>query len=134
MIGLDTNVLVRYIAQDDAAQSAVATRVIEKSCTTEAPGYISLLVLTELVWVCEACYQATRAEVSAIIRKVLGTKQLQVQNAALAWQALSLFENSKADYSDCLIEQLSTNAGCSKTLTFDKQAAKIGMSLIEGKA
>ena len=133
MTGLDTNVLVRYIAQDDTVQSPVATRLIEKSCTVESPGFISLLAMAELIWVCESNYDATRAEVARIVRSLLSIKQLAVQDVESAWQALALFENSKADFADCLIERQAARAGCMKTVTFDKQAAKMGMSLLTAK-
>ena len=74
MIGIDTNVLVRYIAQDDAAQSAQATQLIEQVCSAQAPGFIGVVVLVELAWVSESCYGATRAEVADIVRRILSIR------------------------------------------------------------
>jgi predicted nucleic-acid-binding protein len=64
VIGLDTNVIVRYLAQDDARQAAVATRLIEGSLTAEARGFISIVTLAEVVWVMASNYRATRVAVA----------------------------------------------------------------------
>ena len=120
MIGLDTNVLVRYLAQDDKAQSARATSLIEQECSASTPGYIGLVVLAEVV--SESRYGATRHEVAGIVRRLLGIRQLVVQDAETAWKALRMFESSKADFADCLIERTAFGAGCVRTMTFDKRA------------
>ena len=78
MIGLDTNVLVRYLTQDDKAQAAAATRFIEKTLTPETPGFISLVALVEVVWVLETCYHCTRQDIAAIIERLL--RQLRCQH------------------------------------------------------
>ena len=122
MTGLDTNVLVRYIAQDDKAQSARATALIEKACSVAAPGYVGLVVLVEIVWVSESSYGATRKDVAEIVRRILSIRQLVVQDAEIAWKALRLFETSRADFAYCLIERTAFTAGCEKTVTFDKKA------------
>lgn len=130
MIGIDTNVLVRYIAQDDLSQSARATRFIENECSASAPGFIGLIVLVEVVWVSESCYSATRGEIAEIVRRILSIKQLVVQDAEIAWKALRLFESGKADFADYLIERSANTAGCARVMSFDKQAAKAGMVLL----
>lgn len=131
MMGIDTNVLVRYIAQDDAAQSARATSFIEKECSATAPGFVGLVVLVEVVWVSESNYGAARQEVAEIVRRILSIKQLVVQDAETAWKALRLFESSKADFADCLVERSAIAAGCESVVTFDKQASKAGMTLLK---
>ena len=131
MIGLDTNVLVRYIAQDDSSQSPRATKFIERQCSPDNPGFISLITLAEVVWVSESCYGATRDMVAKLVRQLLGTKQLVVQSAEVAWKALRLFEAGSADFADRLVNQVSKDAGCDMTMTFDKSAAKSGMSLLK---
>jgi predicted nucleic-acid-binding protein len=130
MIGLDTNVLVRYIAQDDARQSAAAAKLIEKRCTPECPGYVSLVTLVELVWVTETCYDAKREEVATILRTLLCARQLFLDEAETVWRALRLFESSTADFADHLVERLAANAGCAETFTFDKKASKAGMKIL----
>lgn len=131
MIGIDTNVLVRYIAQDHTAQSSRATAFIENECSVSAPGFVGLVVLAEIVWVSESCYGANREEIAAIVRKMLSIKQLVVQDAETAWKALRSFESGKGDFSDCLIERMANSAGCAQVVTFDKQASKIGMTLLK---
>lgn len=130
MIGIDTNVLVRYIAQDDAAQSGRAASFIEKECSASTPGFVGLVVLVEVVWVSESAYGASRDEVADIVRRLLSIRQLHVQDAETAWRALRLFESSKADFADCLVERSAVAAGCESVVTFDKQAAKAGMTLL----
>lgn len=127
MIGLDTNVLVRYLAQDDKAQSARATALIEKECSVATPGYVGLVVLIEVVWVSESCYGATRIDIAEIVRRILSIRQLVVQDTETTWKALRQFESGRADFADCLIERTATAAGCEKIVTFDRKA---GMTLL----
>lgn len=130
MIGLDTNVLVRYAAQDDPKQSAKATRLIE-SLTADAPGYVSIVSVVELVWVLAGCYALTKSEICEVLETLLRTKEIIVAHADTVWKALRLFKEGNADFADCLIERSGDEAGCSHTATFDRDAAKsCGMKLI----
>ncbi len=130
MIGLDTNVLVRYIAQDDSRQSAQAGKLIE-SFTQEAPGFVSLVTLAETVWVLEDVYATRREQIARIVETLLQTQTLVVQTPELVWQALRGFEASKADFADHLVERSGAAAGCTATVTFDKAAARgAGMQLM----
>jgi predicted nucleic-acid-binding protein len=133
VIGLDTNVLVRYIAQDDPVQSPLATAFIENECSAVAPGWVAAVVLVELVWVCETCYGATRPEIIEILGRILSSRQLQAEDADTAWKALRLFQSSKADFSDCLILTSASVSGCARVMTFDKLAAQAGMELLRKK-
>jgi predicted nucleic-acid-binding protein len=129
--GLDTNVLVRYIVQDDAPQSAQATELVE-ALTAENPGFVSVVALIELVWVLERCYAASKEEISSIIHTLLRTKELVLENASLIQQALGVFSKTNVEFSDCLIQQSGQHAGCVHTATFDYKASKIhGMQLID---
>lgn len=130
MIGIDTHVLVRYIAQDDAVQSARATRLIEQECSQARPGFIGLVALVELVWVSGRCYAAGRDEIATLLRRLLSIRQLLVQDAGMVWEALRCFESSKADFADCLVDRMAMTAGCSVVMTFDKAAARAGMQLL----
>jgi len=131
VIGLDTNVLVRYIAQDDRRQAAKATRVIEEECSETRPGFVTAIVLAELVWVLDCSYGSAKAEIVAVLQRILRTKQLVVQDAETIWKAVRSFEASKADFADCLIERIGATHECEYTSTFDKHAASSGMRLIE---
>ena len=87
MIGLDTNILVRYIAQDDAIQTPKATALIEQLSDAE-PGFISLVSIVELVWVMQGCYAATKAETIAVLDKLLRVRTLCVENADIVMSAV----------------------------------------------
>lgn len=131
MIGLDTNVLVRYAAQDDPKQSPKATLLIE-SLTVETPGFVALVSVVELVWVLSACYASSKSEICKVLETLLRTKEIVVAQADTVWKALRLFRDGQADFADCLIERSANEAGCSHTATFDRNAAKTcGMRLIE---
>lgn len=123
MIGLDTNVLVRYIAQDDIKQSALATNLIN-SLTKDSPGFITLVSVVELVWVMQSCYQSTKQEVVKILETLTATRELMIENSETVIKAIRVFSNSKADFSDCLIERSANKAGCEYSVTFDVDAMK----------
>ena len=131
MIGLDTNVLVRYLAQDDPKQSPIATRLME-SLTIEEPGFVTVVSIVELTWVLSGCYGCTKSELCEVLETLMQTKAVVIQQADVVWQAIRLFRDSKADFPDCLIERAARDAGCRYTTTFDRAAAKsTGMKLIE---
>lgn len=133
MIGLDTNVLVRYLAQDDPAQSVIATRLIEESLSVEKPGFFSLIVLAELCWVMQSCYDCDSNDVADTLDKLLRSRQLKVENPEIAWQALRTFRAGRSDFADCLISRIGQACECEQTVTFDKSAARTaGMSLLPG--
>ena len=130
MIGLDTNVLVRYLTFDHPSQTARALEVID-SLTPEEPGFISLVVLAELVWVLESFYKLTKTEIVGSLETVLRSKELIVEKPEIAWQAVNSFKKGHSGYSDCLIERIGHAAGCRFTLTFDQKAASTaGMKLL----
>jgi predicted nucleic-acid-binding protein len=132
MIGLDTNVLVRYFAQDDAAQSKKATALME-SFSAERPGYVSQIALVEVVWVLGRSYGVERDQMKDIIESMLGTKELVIEGADTVRKALRVFAASdKADFADCLIERSGHVAQCEYTATFDVTASKVvGMVLVK---
>ncbi|HUK47601.1 MAG TPA: type II toxin-antitoxin system VapC family toxin [Terriglobales bacterium] len=130
MIGLDTNVIVRYIVQDDPAQSAAAARLFD-TFTADLSGYVSLVSVVELVWVLESCYEVGRPEIEALIESLLRSRGLVIEQAELIWRALQLFSKTNAEFADCLIERSGQIAGCEYTVTFDRSAAKTaGMQLL----
>ncbi|MGU2445384.1 PIN domain-containing protein [Burkholderia cenocepacia] len=131
MIGLDTNVLVRYFAQDDEVQSKKATALME-SLSPERPGYVSQVALIEVVWVLGRCYGVEREQMKDIVESMVGTKELVVESADTVRKALRVFASSKADFADCLIERSGHVAECEYTATFDVSASKVaGMQLIK---
>jgi predicted nucleic-acid-binding protein len=130
MIGLDTNVMIRYIEQDDPVQSPKADAIIN-SLTPQDPGYISIITMIEISWVLMGPYKRTKAQVVTALDWILNTQQLMVENSDLVIQALHMYSNGNADFPDCLIERAANAAGCTATLTFDRKAAgAAGMQLI----
>jgi predicted nucleic-acid-binding protein len=123
VIGLDTNVLVRYVMQDDPRQSPRATRLTD-SLNPEAPGFVPLVVLVELVWVLKGNYGLDRSQVASVLETLLRSKELVIDRADVVTQALQRYANGGADFADALIERTATAAGCATTMTFDQGAAK----------
>lgn len=123
MIGLDTNVLVRYVMQDDPRQSPRANRLIE-SLSADRPGFVPLVALVELVWVLSGSYGLARAQVAAVLGTLLRSKELVLDRADVVAQALKRFSEDNADLADALIERLAAAAGCPATLTFDAGAVR----------
>lgn len=130
MICLDTNVLVRYIMQDDPRQSPKAARLIE-SLDADRPGFVTVVSVVELYWVLTACYGLAGHDVRQALEALLRSKQIVVDRADQVLRALRVFDDGKADFADCLIERIASSAGCTETVTFDAGAAKYaGMSLL----
>ena len=124
MIGLDTNVLLRYLVQDDPAQAAAAPRLIEDQCTPQSPGYVSVPVLMELGWVLTASYRCEKPTAASVVREVLRTSEFVVEDRDTVWTALREFENGPANFADCLIAHRNHAHGCPRTYTFDRSAAR----------
>lgn len=132
MIGIDTNVLVRYLTQDDAGQSKLATRFIEQVISPDNPGHITCITLCELVWVLSDCYAADQARIKAVIEGLLSSKQLNVESPELVWGALRDWTEFGADFSDALIGRLVLARGGTSTVTFDRAASKLpGFQLLK---
>ena len=125
MIGLDTNVLVRYIMQDDVRQSSLATKLIE-GLSVDAPGFITLVSVIELTWVLESAFELNRSQIVEVFQRIMSVDVFKVDRVGIVASALRIYANSKADFADCLIERFSAHAGCAQTMTFDRHAAKIG--------
>jgi len=125
VIGLDTNILVRYLAQDDPIQSPQATQIIELRLTETQPGFISLVTMAETVWVLDSLYGMSDREIASAIEQILQADTLSVQNEQEVFTAMSILKTSSGSFSDALIAALGTWAGCSSTLTFDKKAIRL---------
>ena len=112
MIGLDTNVLIRYLTQDDEEQAAKANKLIDNKLSLNKPGFITLISLVEIIWVLESCYGQTKDEIIGVLHSLLTTKQLLVESADTAYLAVKRYAAGKADFSDALIAIISENRGC----------------------
>ena len=130
MIGLDTNILVRYVMQDDPIQSKKVTNFIENNLSEEQLGYIPLIALAEFIWVLKSCYGLTKDNLIDAIEALLSTKQFLVERKDVAWKAMRIYQQNSGDYSDTLIAVIAKNDGCSDVITFDKKAQCIGMTLL----
>jgi predicted nucleic-acid-binding protein len=123
VIGLDTNVVIRFLAQDDEAQSPIATRFISR-LSRDRPGFISAIVLAEITWVLSRAYKASRAEIVAAVDGLLRSAELIVENAPAAYRALAAYQaSSSAEFADALIAQTAALAGASEMVSFDQTAA-----------
>jgi predicted nucleic-acid-binding protein len=125
MIGLDTNILVRYLAQDDAVQSLVATDVIEFRLTEENPGFISIVAMVEMVWVLDRAYGLGGREIAAGLERLLQADTLVVENQQEVFTAAMALKEGTGSFADALIGALGARAGCARTLTFDKTALRL---------
>jgi predicted nucleic-acid-binding protein len=123
MLGLDTNVLLRYIVQDDARQAQTASRFIEHALSTAAPGFIGHIVLCEMTWVLESGYGYEREQIAATLQRVLETDRFQIERPALAWRALDAYHDG-IDFADALIALIGDAEGCEHTVSFDRRAAR----------
>lgn len=130
MIALDTNVIVRYITQDDSKQAAKANKLIEKSLSVRKPGYITLVTLVEIVWVLDSCYEQPKRSILNVIFALLTTRQLVVERADSVYIAMKRYGSGKADFSDAVISVIAENDGCDSIVTFDKKAVSVGMVLL----
>jgi predicted nucleic-acid-binding protein len=132
MIGLDTNVVVRYLTHDDPVQTAAAEKVLD-SLSSDSPGFLCLVVIVEVVWVLEVSYRFKKIEIEQVLETLLRSKELVVERAEVVWQAFRKFGAGNADFADCLIERSCHTAECEYTVTFDRKAAAAGMRLLKGK-
>jgi predicted nucleic-acid-binding protein len=131
VIGLDTNVIARYIMQDDPKQSAQATALFEE-LTDASPGFVSVVSIIELVWVLESAFSLARTQVIDALTNLTSIDVLKIERATVVAAALKTFRDGDADFADCLIERSSASAGCEVTVTFDRAAAKTaGMVLVK---
>lgn len=125
MIGIDTNVLVRYLAQDDPAQTARAVDIIERRLTREEPGFVSSVAIAELVWVLARIYRWSKPRISVVLENLLKAEQLVLEHAGLVANAMIAVRDENADFADAFISGIGLSVGCSHTVTFDRRAARL---------
>ena len=131
MTGLDTNVLVRYFAQDDPIQSRKAIELIERRLTEDNPGFVSLVTMVETVWVLSRAYGLSDYEIAALVEGMLRSDTLVIQNEQEVFTAAAALRSGRGSFADALVSVLGLWAGCDVTVTFDKKAARMdGFALI----
>jgi predicted nucleic-acid-binding protein len=125
MLGVDTNILVRYLIRDDQPQYEKARRLIDREVAKGEPVLVSLLVLLETEWVLRSRYQLAKAEVVMAFSALLDTADLAFEDEPSVENAVYSWKDSAADFADCLIEAHNRRLGCRATATFDGRALKL---------
>ncbi len=125
MIGLDTNVLVRYLIKDDKKQYSRAEALIDSAIKRKEALHVCIIVLCEVVWVLQYHYELKKEEIVEFLTKLLHAEQIEVESRELALSAFHLYQSSQADFADCLIGVTNQFEGCSITYTFDKKALRL---------
>ena len=121
MTGLDTNVLVRYLTDDDPVQSKRAADLIATATTRGERCFISAVVLCELAWVLRGAYRVSQADLILTFDRILATAQFLVGDKDVVRRALDAYRSGRADFADYVIGALHLEAGCRKTVTFDRR-------------
>ena len=124
MIALDTNVIVRFLVQDEAEQSRRATELIEE-LSPDDPGLVSREVLLELVWVLERAYGYSRLEIASAIDGLLSSSELILEAADDVGPALDLYRSEGFGFADLMIAAAARRLGASEVVTFDRRAARL---------
>ncbi|GAA4409523.1 PIN domain-containing protein [Quisquiliibacterium transsilvanicum] len=125
MPALDTNVLVRYVVQDDGPQFGAARALIARSVEQGLPLFIPVTVMLELEWVLRSSYELEKDDVMRVLSSLLAAAELTFESERALELALQLFRDGTADFADCLHVALSVQAGEQPIWTFDKRAARI---------
>ncbi len=125
MIGLDTNVLLRYLVRDHPSQLAAATRLIERRLTEDEPGFISAVVIAEVAWVLRRSYRWNASQVAAAIEKLFDADVLVVEHIGAAAEAVQRTRGGRGDFADAFISAIAARAGCSTTVTFGRDALRL---------
>ena len=130
MIALDTNILVRFLIQDDPVQSRLASDLIRDLSVTD-PGYVCREVLVELVWVLERSYKYSRSEIVGTLEGLLSARELFIEETRDIGTILQLYQHDGYGFSDLMIRQASLRVGAEKLMTFDQKAANLeGVELL----
>jgi len=125
MIGLDTNILVRHLTQDDPVQSPKATEIIERQLTRNNPGFVSVVAMVETVWVLDSVYRFADREIAEAVERTLQVDYLIVEDEQEVFTAMVTLKEGRGSFADALIAALGARAGCVRTLTFDHKGLRM---------
>jgi predicted nucleic-acid-binding protein len=125
MIGLDTNIILRYLLQDDTKQTRQANQIIDRQLSEQNPGFISLVTVLQIVWVLRSLLKRDPFQIASHIEHLLAADSLEVQNEQQVFEAAFAVKRGTGEFEDALIGALDTWAGCSRTLTFDRKATRL---------
>jgi predicted nucleic-acid-binding protein len=132
VIGLDTNILLRFILRDDAVQSPRASALLQK-LSTEEPGWVTLVTIVEMVWVLSRSKGLHRTQIAEEMERLLDLDHLMVERGEAVRTAFACYRTTHADFADCLIAASARAVGCTRVVTFDRVAARdTGMELLAG--
>jgi len=120
VIGLDTNVLLRFLLKDDERQGEQASRAIRQAAARKEPMFVGIIVLCEVVWVLTSRYGYGRSRLLGLLEELLDTSGLEVERRDLVRKALDDYRASRADFADCLIGRIHEAHGCQHTLSFER--------------
>ncbi len=125
MLGVDTNVLVRYLVNDEPSQFERARRLIRRAAVSGEPVLVSLLVLMETEWVLRSRYELPKAQIVGALSALLETDEVTFEDEPSVETALYTWKDSAAEFADCLIGAHNTRLGCSATASFDTKAIRL---------
>lgn len=125
MIGLDTNILIRFLTHDDPRLTPVAIDIVENRLTEDEPGFISLVVLAETSWVLRRIYGYRVQQIGGALRVLAQLPMIRMESEQEAFAAIDAAEKNGVDLADVLIAGLGRKAGCAVTLTFDSDASRL---------
>ena len=125
MIGLDTNLILRYLLQDDPGQTPLANQIFERQLSGSNPGFINLVTVLEIVWVLRSVFKQTPEQIAEHLESLLTSDSLNVQNEQQVFEAVYALRRGTGEFEDALIGALNSWSGCTHTLTFDRRAARL---------
>mgnify|MGYP002712613153 CR=1 FL=1 len=125
MIGVNTNILVRYLTQDDEKQANIVNRFIAQYEHQTGSIFINNIVICELIWVLERGYKYSKKEIISVVRIILSTAEFTFEQAEILWLSLNDYEKYNADFSDILLGIINKISGCDSTISFDSEALNL---------
>jgi predicted nucleic-acid-binding protein len=125
MLGIDTNVLVRFLVRDDQTQFEKARKLLKREISNGRRVFINQLVLLEAEWVLRSRYGLTKTQMLETISGLLDAPDIQLEDEPAVEEALFIWRDAKADFADCLIGARNRRLGCKATATFDTKALKL---------
>ena len=128
MIGIDTNVLVRYLTKDEEIQTAKVIKLIDEYANESI--FINNIVICELVWVLERGYKYSKDQVVIVLKSILTTVGFCFEDHQILWMSVMEYAQSTVGFADILIGQFNAQNNCSQTFTFDKRASGLSMFAI----
>ncbi len=125
MTGLDTNVVLRYLLQDDPVQTQQVNRIVDRRLGADNPGFISVAAVLEIVWVLRSLFRRSPKQIAAHIENLLAADRFVVQHEQPVFEAAYALKNGLGEFEDALIGALGAAGGCAQTVTFDRKAARL---------